>query len=588
MSLFCVITLLCFSYAEDWGEVDNVISFGDSSNRVNWEYGLINLYGVDFDSFYFNSECCSSYNMVFEDQYSLNGFGRYLQFALNETIFVHSFFIRISSNSTFLFIDCDKLAAETNLYIGCFNNELICRNSLIDNLRTHITTNSNMLTIFGENDQKILLNFNQYFNVERPFIYIGGLIQQTVSVNITSELPDSEDLNELYVFTGNIRIDGYFNSNINNISMEFIIEEVDTYKIEAVCTRNGISRYLFYTKDSISSENCDCYAVGSNYYYSSIELLNDCNIYSSNIPAIINKANVYLFNETITIKELIVTSNYRQLIVNSSVNSVNLSTVTVNEESNYLSIGIITTEGSSNTLTITSLPSSNYPSSIIFLLQKERPIEFVQEIECDNQAIIINPTETTCNDFNLFNHYCYYSHEDIYYQSNLEKIDYSCPCNKNQSNCTIELDKTSHTTFTQLYPVTNFIINQESTITPLNNFNIHLTSDVTVTLSTVTNNIISVSNNSVNFCLNLTSSSDGYLLLVSNVLGLSQQTRNIKSSTLQYTISNDYYCKSLYIENGEDTCIICDSSFNTNGYCSNSLDVMKVMLQIVMNVHQIV
>ncbi|KAL7714309.1 hypothetical protein QTN25_008209 [Entamoeba marina] len=272
-----------------------------------------------------------------------------------------------------------------------------------------------------------------------------------------------------------------------------------------------------------------------------IYIKNDCDIYSSFIPTIYPYSNVYLLNTTVEIDILSINTGYVPIIITSNVNSIDINEITINDNSDYLSYGLFTIEQSSELLEILTTPTTSYSNPFVLMKQQSRKLNYVGDIHCDNQVITINPTETMCNDLNLYDHYCYYSlsSDGQYYQNDYTTIDYSCPCNKSNSNCIIELDKNEIITYEIDLPLTTLVVYQDVTINPNNyDFSIQTNNDLVVTINSINNNVIYVNDESSQFTLNIPLT--GNLLLIGSLNKFSQSiTKSVTTiQSLQYIINS--------------------------------------------------
>ncbi|KAL7720401.1 hypothetical protein QTN25_002438 [Entamoeba marina] len=292
-----------------------------------------------------------------------------------------------------------------------------------------------------------------------------------------------------------------------------------------------------------------------SYSDSSVKIQSDCDIYSTNIRTIYPQANVYLLNESVEIKCIYVTSDYVPIIVTSNVYSLDLLRIIVEETSDYLNTGLFIIEESSSDLTFGSTPTFFDIDPILLMLQKNRTI-ISDLIHCDNQAVMINYDVDSCDVLNLYNHYC------------TELIDYSCPCNSQYSNCTVELDgysSTSSNTFHQENPTTLIIVNKYSFLYLIGNITFQANSDVTTNFRCETEIVVSVSNYSTDFKFTTYTTYSSFILIGNSSIGFSEDN---------YYISNSYPCKALLFNTtiNDFVCLICDAEHNIDGYCTDTLN----------------
>ncbi|KAL7716454.1 hypothetical protein QTN25_006094 [Entamoeba marina] len=314
------------------------------------------------------------------------------------------------------------------------------------------------------------------------------------------------------------------------------------------------SSLIYFEKDSSVDRMSINSIVGDGKLY----IKSDCNIYSSFIPEITPLANVYLLNESVTIL-LVYTyvSSYVPIIITSIVESINVTEIYYNQYINKSLYGTFLVEKSTEILTVTTIPITNSQNPFVFMKQQSRKLDYIGDIQCDNQAIIMNSTETICNDLNLCDHYCYYSlsSDGQYYQNDYTTIDYSCPCNKSNSNCIIELDKNEIMTYEVDLPITTIIVYQDVTINPNNyDFSIQTKNDIDVTFNSINDNVIYVNDESTQFTINTPLT--GNLLLISSLLAFSQSITKSVTTVQSLQVSTDYYCTALSIENESNECLM--------------------------------
>ncbi|KAL7717799.1 Protein kinase domain containing protein [Entamoeba marina] len=325
----------------------------------------------------------------------------------------------------------------------------------------------------------------------------------------------------------------------------------------------------------------------------------DCNIYSSIIPEITPLANVYLLNESVTMALVNIDDpSYIPITITSTVESIDVNEIYLNEYYNeyYNTIfdSIFLIEKSTEILIVKAIPIMSTPiptkklteistlktisvmdslNPFVLMKQQSRELDYVDEILCDNQAIIVNPSETICNVLNLYDHYCYspISSNGYYYQSDYTTIDYSCPCNKSNSNCVIELDKNEIMTYDVDLPITTLIIHQSVTINPNNyDFNIQTSNVIDVTFNSVNDTVIYVNDESTQFTINTPLT--GNLLLFSSLYKFSQSITKSATTIQTLQVSTDYYCNALSIENESNECLVCNAISNADGICINPYD----------------
>ncbi|KAL7714380.1 hypothetical protein QTN25_008155 [Entamoeba marina] len=270
----------------------------------------------------------------------------------------------------------------------------------------------------------------------------------------------------------------------------------------------------------------------------------DCDIYSSFIPTIYPYSNVYLLNESITISIVDINIYYKPIIITSNVDIYDIIEIIIDENSDYMYTGLFEIEESTEILQIISTPITSYSNPFVLLKQQSRKLDYDSDIICDNQVIIVNPNDTICDDFNLYDHYCYLTktNNETYYQNDYITIDYSCPCNISNSNCIFELDKNEVMIYEVNLPLTTLIIHQDVTIKPnYYDFNIQTKNDIDVTFNSINNNVIYVNDESSSFTLNLPLV--GNLLLIGYLHKFSQSVTKSVTTTQSLHVSTDYCCK---------------------------------------------
>ncbi|KAL7716711.1 Protein kinase domain containing protein [Entamoeba marina] len=339
-----------------------------------------------------------------------------------------------------------------------------------------------------------------------------------------------------------------------------------------------ITGFTFLEKDPSIDRMTIINIIGS----ANLFIKGDCNLYSS-IEAnyFTPLANVYFFNESLYIKRLNVTSNdYVPITITSNVKSINITYIVLIPDSIWLSEGIIIVEESSEILIVPQKPTysfySYYSNPFILMKQQSRKLNYIDDILCDNQAIILNPNNTICNDYNLYEHYCYLpcSSEGNYYQNDYVTIDYSCPCNKNDSNCIVELDRNEIISYSVDLNLTTLIAYQDSTI-QLNeySFTIQVGNDVDITFDSINNNVIYINDESFDFTLNVPLT--GQLLLLGSLNKFSQSITKSATTIQSLKISTEYYCRVLLIEDESNECLVCDALSNLGGTCTNTFDLIE-------------
>ncbi|KAL7715341.1 hypothetical protein QTN25_007264 [Entamoeba marina] len=203
----------CFKEIHNtWGESNSIIYWGSSENRFGWnvEQGL--YYNTEYYVFQFDSTCCSSTNMTFNDEDSTDSIGRYLRIFESGSILINSFNIKLHNPLTSFYINTQGLINFCQLFFGCFDGENTCRTSISNSVRTKVSVYETSLSIFCDIDQYFSIDFNDLFLDNRPFIGINGFNKQTISMNITTLLSSNEGFDSTYLFTGSqIIIDGYYN-----------------------------------------------------------------------------------------------------------------------------------------------------------------------------------------------------------------------------------------------------------------------------------------------------------------------------------------------------------------------------------------
>ncbi|KAL7712205.1 hypothetical protein QTN25_010183 [Entamoeba marina] len=303
----------------------------------------------------------------------------------------------------------------------------------------------------------------------------------------------------------------------------------------SLCEDDGNGGYI--DTEYVTNETCSIQKLNETN-----ELINDCDIYSSFIPLIIPYSTVYLLNENITSIDVEIDTGYVPIIITSNVNSIIINKITIGGTFDYSTYALFEIEESSELLEIPTTPTTSYSNPFVLMNQQSRKIDYVGDIQCDNQAIIINPTDTICNVLNLYDHYCYspLSNNGDYYQNDYATIDYSCPCNKSNSNCIIELDKNEVMTYEVDLPLTTLIVYQDVTIN-LNNydFNIQTTNDIDVTINLINNNVIHINDESSSFTLNLPLV--GNLLLIGSLHKFSQSIAKSVTTIQSLHVSTNYY-----------------------------------------------
>ncbi|KAL7713721.1 hypothetical protein QTN25_008740 [Entamoeba marina] len=216
-----------------------------------------------------------------------------------------------------------------------------------------------------------------------------------------------------------------------------------------------------------------------------------CSISSSYIPTLIPQAIVTLLNKSVSIGKIDINSDFQQIIIPSSVETLSVNNLTGSLSSSYSTV--FSLEYSETQLSVNYGGSSSSSQYILLECYNRKIVS--SHSSCDNQAVIIGSGES-CTNLGYYNHECYYVSDNYYQLTDSSKIDYSCPCNSENSNCVISISECSE--YTQEYEMTKFIISSSLTLNSLKgNFELVTNSnEIVLTLTEISNNIIFVGNDS--------------------------------------------------------------------------------------------
>ncbi|KAL7720187.1 Serine/threonine kinase [Entamoeba marina] len=281
------------------------------------------------------------------------------------------------------------------------------------------------------------------------------------------------------------------------------------------------------------------------------------------IPTLIPLSETTITNTITEIENLVIYSNHHQVIISDSVNTLTIKEITLKES---LSTPILNCQQSTNPL-IFSVPNtlSEYSiiDSVIIIEQKYRQLTSCT-FSCDNQIVFINETGISCKDLGYFEHFCIYNSDyyDIY-----EKIDYSCPCNNEESWCIIKVDPLQ-SYFKPLYSIdsitfsSNLVLEMNYDILEVNS----TTSEVELEI-VGNNNVLSMTNESSNFYIVLSSLNMLIGFEKGFAIGSEKQFSNVENSlksSYSIVVENGLSCKNMIYQDSQVSCIICDTFFNNN------------------------
>ncbi|KAL7718095.1 Protein serine/threonine kinase [Entamoeba marina] len=277
-----LILLASFSYALQWTETNSgIISWGSDYSRPGWD--VTGSDGSYVNSFIFNSDCCSKRNMEFDNTGGNNDrWSKHFEFT-SDVITMTSMNIRnvYSIQQTKIITESMKNGIE--FYLGCFNGDTNCRQSLSNTTVVEIYDRNALF--FGDDvDQRFVVEFHtKFISSYPPLVFFGGIGEQSINVMITFNLTtnDITALNPIYyLFTTDEMVhptdEIYYNENNPG------------YSFERVCNRNSIQRFALVGNNVVNPFICDCTLVDQ-------ESLIISNSQQFNYPDCINNSSTFDF-----------------------------------------------------------------------------------------------------------------------------------------------------------------------------------------------------------------------------------------------------------------------------------------------------